>query len=179
MRNQSTRSHRCLSGIKKLFLGFNIINLKIVTTPLTMPWCHLQNSGTTKKSSSLEKIKDNYILSILIIGLTTLVYHSHLFIYTVYDCLKASSTFSSCDSRNLNLSPFCNTSSTSLAMWQPSVLETYGEKKNLSYLDEMTVPMRQRYPNSMPNRELITSLTEVTIWRLSVNYESHWTGVSQ
>ena len=79
------------------------------------------------------------------------------------------SIHSSCDSRNLNLSPLCNLSLTSLAMWQPSVLETYGEKKNLSYLDEMTVPMRQRYPNSMPNRELITSLTEVTMTAKNVD----------
>ena len=44
-------------------------------------------------------------------------------------------------------------------MWQPSVLETYGEQKKLDYLDKITGPMRQRYPNSMGDRELITSLT--------------------
>ena len=74
---------------------------------------------------------------------------------------KAFSTPSSCDSRNLNLSPFCNTSSTSLAMWQPSVLETYGEEGKLDYLDKITGPMRKKYPNSTGDRELITSLTEV------------------
>ena len=94
---------------------------------------------------------------------------SHIFVYTVHDCLKTSSTFSPCDSRNLNLSPFCNTSSTSLAMWQPSVLETYGEQKKLDYLDKITGPMRQKYPNSMGDRELITSLTEVKIQCLSNN----------
>ena len=62
----------------------------------------------------------------------------------------------------MNLSPFCNTSSTSLAMWQPSVLETYGGQK-LDYLDKMTGPMRKKYPDSMGDRELITSLTEVKI----------------
>ena len=87
--------------------------------------------------------------------------------YTIHDCLKALLTFSSCDSRNLNLSPFCDTSSTSLAMWQPSVLETYGDQKKLDYLDNMTGPMRQSYPNSMGDRELITSLTEVKIQCLS------------
>ena len=68
---------------------------------------------------------------------------------------------SACDSRNLNLSPFCNTSSTSLALWQPSVLETYGEQKKLDYLDNITGPMRQKYPYSMGDKELLTSLTEV------------------
>ena len=72
-------------------------------------------------------------------------------------------TRSSCDSRNLNLSPFCNTSSTTLAMWQPSVLETYGELKKPDYLDNIEGPMRKKYPNSMVEREIITSLTEVTI----------------
>ena len=95
-------------------------------------------------------------------GHTGIIFHIYL-CYTVHNCLQALSTFSSCDSRNLNLSPFCNTSSTSLAMWQPSVLETYGDQKNLSYLDELTGPMRQKYPNSMADRELITSLPKVTI----------------
>ena len=49
-------------------------------------------------------------------------------------------------------------------MWQPSVLETYGEQKKLDYLDKMTGPMRQSYPNSMGDRELITSLTEVKMF---------------
>ena len=48
-------------------------------------------------------------------------------------------------------------------MWQPSVLETYGEQEKLDYLDKITGPMRKKYPNSMVEREIITSLTEVTI----------------
>ena len=93
---------------------------------------------------------------------------------TVYTTINKSSIRSftepsSCDSRNLNLSPFCKTSSTSLAMWQPSVLETYGEHK-LDYLDKITGPMRRKYPNSMAERELITSLTEVIILNL-INQE--------
>ena len=47
-------------------------------------------------------------------------------------------------------------------MWHPSVLETYGEQK-LDYLEKITGPMRRKYPNSMADRELITSLTEVMI----------------
>ena len=48
-------------------------------------------------------------------------------------------------------------------MWQPSVLETYGEEGKLDYLDKIAGPMRKKYPNSMGEREIITSLTEVTI----------------
>ena len=68
--------------------------------------------------------------------------------------------FSQCDSRNLNLSPFCNLSTTSLAMWQPSVRETYGILAT-TYINETTGPLRLKYPNRMGERELITSLSEV------------------
>ena len=70
------------------------------------------------------------------------------------------STFSSCDSRNLNLSPFCNLTSTSLAMWQPSVLETYGNLTT-NYINKITGPLRPKYPGSMGENELISSLTKV------------------
>ena len=68
--------------------------------------------------------------------------------------------FSSCDSRNLNLSPFCNLNLTSLAMWQPSILETYGNQTT-SYVNQMSGPLRLKYPDSMGERELISSLTQV------------------
>ena len=67
---------------------------------------------------------------------------------------------SSCDSRNLNLSPFCNLTSTSLAMWQPSVQETYGNLKT-DYIEQISGPLRLKYPNSMADEELITALTKV------------------
>ena len=76
------------------------------------------------------------------------------------------SIHSSCDSRNLNLSPFCNLSLTSLAMWQPSVLETYGDQTT-SYVDRISGPMRMNFPNWMEQRELITSLTKVLQSNLS------------
>ena len=72
---------------------------------------------------------------------------------------------SSCDSRNLNLSPFCNLTSTSLAMWQPSVLETYGNQTT-SYINATSGPMRRNFPNSTAERELITSLTKVWLIHL-------------
>ena len=74
--------------------------------------------------------------------------------------LLIRSIHSSCDSRNLNLSPLCNLSLTSLAMWQPSVLETYGNLTT-DYVAKITGPLRPKYPNSMGHRELITSLTKV------------------
>ena len=72
------------------------------------------------------------------------------------------SPHSSCDSRNLNLSPFCKLTSTSLAMWQQSILETYGNQTT-TYIDGISGPMRLKFPYSMQERELITSLTEVLL----------------
>ena len=69
-------------------------------------------------------------------------------------------TPSSCDSRNLNLSPFCELTSTSSAMWLPSVLETY-KNQTTSYFHQRTGPMRLKFPKSMAEREIITSLTKV------------------
>ena len=66
----------------------------------------------------------------------------------------------SCDSRNLNLSPFCNLDAKSLAMWQPSILETYGNQTT-GYIERLSSPMRMNFPNNMEERELIASLTQV------------------
>ena len=79
-----------------------------------------------------------------------------------------SISFSKCDSRNLNLSPFCKMNLTSLAMWQPSILETYGNITT-SYVDQLNGPLRSKYPNSMEKRELISSLTQVCIKLLFEN----------
>ena len=70
------------------------------------------------------------------------------------------SLYSSCDSRNLNLSPFCDLSSTLLAMWQPSVLETYGNQTT-TYVNQTLGPLRLKYPNLMGEKELISFLTKV------------------
>ena len=74
--------------------------------------------------------------------------------------ISTNQLYSPCDSRNLNLSPFCDLSLTPMAMWQPSVLETYGNQTT-DYINKTSGPMRKKYPNSMDKRELITSLTEV------------------
>merc|ERR1719150_2766623 len=71
--------------------------------------------------------------------------------------------FSSCNSRNLNLSPFCQLTSTSttlaMQMWQPSVLKTYGDKTT-SYVEGISGPLRDKYSDAMEKEELITSLTQ-------------------
>ena len=74
--------------------------------------------------------------------------------------ISTNQIFSPCDSRNLNLSPFCDLSLTSLAMWQPSVLKTYGNQTK-DYVIKTSGPLRKKYPNYMDDRELITSLTQV------------------
>ena len=68
-----------------------------------------------------------------------------------------------CDSRNLNLSPFCNLSSQSLPKWQPEINSTYGNSST-SYTSALPGPMRPRYPGqgkSGAERELLVSLTQV------------------
>ena len=67
---------------------------------------------------------------------------------------------SSCDSRNLNLSPFCDLTSPSLTMWRPSVVETY-EDQTTDYVNKIVSPLRPKYPNAMDEREIIKSLTKV------------------
>ena len=47
-----------------------------------------------------------------------------------------------------------------MQMWQPSVLETYGDGTT-RYVKEISGPLRDKYPDPMHKEELITSLTEV------------------
>ena len=47
-----------------------------------------------------------------------------------------------------------------MQMWQPSVLETYGDKTT-SYVERISGSLRDKYPDSMDKEELITSLTKV------------------
>ena len=47
-------------------------------------------------------------------------------------------------------------------MWQPNVLETYGNQ-NTSYVNEISGPMRLNFPSYMEERELITSLVKVLL----------------
>ena len=66
-----------------------------------------------------------------------------------------------CDSRNLNLSPFCNLSASSLVKWQPAVNSTYGDITT-SYTSRLPGPIRLMYPTSEQSQdELLSSLTEV------------------
>ena len=45
-------------------------------------------------------------------------------------------------------------------MWQPSVLETYGNLTT-GYINKTKGPLRLNYPNFMGERELISSLAKV------------------
>ena len=134
--------------VNSILVFIGVITSQTVTTSPTLPECPPHNSGAIFGLSA-EGQSDPFHIKI-----------SFLFAIIDSDLLL---TRSSCDSRNLNLSPFCNTSLTSLAMWQPSVLKTYGGQEKLDYLDKITGPMRKKYPNSMGDRELITSLTEVRV----------------
>ena len=44
-------------------------------------------------------------------------------------------------------------------MWQPGVLETYGNLKT-DYVSNISGPLRNKYLGSMNEEELITSLTK-------------------
>ena len=95
---------------------------------------------------------------------------------TTYSAMMSSSVFRShpknllnlflfriCDSRNLNLSPFCNLTSQSLAKWQADINSTYGNSST-AYASSLPGPMRPRYPGqgkSGAERELLVSLTQV------------------
>ena len=45
-------------------------------------------------------------------------------------------------------------------MWQPSILETYGNQ-TAAYVKQISGPLRSKYPDSMDEEELITSLVKV------------------
>ena len=65
-----------------------------------------------------------------------------------------------CDSRNMNLSPFCNLTSSFLVKWQPTINATYGNI-NTNYTSGLPGPMRPRYPPSMLGNELLSPLAQV------------------
>ena len=69
-----------------------------------------------------------------------------------------------CDSRNLNLSPFCYMTAKSLAKWQPVINSTYGNTE-AEYIKRLQIigPLRLKYPGQSKEEELLASLTEVVI----------------
>ena len=70
-----------------------------------------------------------------------------------------------CDSRNLNLSPFCSLESSSAPMkLKPTVEATYGSKAiiDTNYVQDLPTPMRKEYPlESMASNEILSFLAEV------------------
>ena len=79
--------------------------------------------------------------------------------------LNLSSLSRRCDSRNLNLSPFCglDASSTPLKL-QPTVYASYGSI-DPNYVQNLPSPMRKEYPiESMVSNEILSTLAEVWLW---------------
>ena len=71
-----------------------------------------------------------------------------------------------CDSRNMNLSPFCTLNANSmLPKWQDAVNQTYGSSRNgLEYISGLPSPIRKEYKKQiMQEREILSSLSEVNL----------------
>ena len=72
--------------------------------------------------------------------------------------------FRRCDSRNLNLTPFCTlaTATSSGALkWLPTINSTYGNATT-AYTSSLAGPMRREYPTqNMAEDEIITHLAKV------------------
>ena len=68
-----------------------------------------------------------------------------------------------CDSHNLNVSPFCNLDHTSGPVkWATDVKRLYEDDNILAYLKELKSPMRDRYlTKKMWSDEMLKTLTEV------------------
>ena len=102
------------------------------------------------------------------IGLSThhLLQHCYLLsiqVLQALNCALSKKESRLCDSRNLNLSPFCNLSASSLAKWQPAINSTYGNTTT-NYTNRVPGPLRLKYPKiSWEEQELLVSLTEVLI----------------
>ena len=65
-----------------------------------------------------------------------------------------------CDSRNLNLSPFCGLDSTSasLVKLEPTVRAAYGSSSiDTGYVQDLASPMRKEYPDSMASDEILSN----------------------
>ena len=73
-----------------------------------------------------------------------------------------SSLLRRCDSRNLNLSPFCGVDSSSAPLkLQPTLEESYGSK-SVGYVQDLPSPMRKEYPlQSMASDEILSPLAKV------------------
>ena len=144
--NPSVHCQQCLSGIVNGLTGswsLLILDDEFISDCNHITYLPRVTSAEFRSNSAEEK----YVALIVIVNILQISFSNF-------------SKPSSCDSRNLNLSPFCNLTSTSLAMWQPSVLETYGNLTT-TYINKTTGPLRPKYPGSMGDRELISSLTKV------------------
>ena len=73
--------------------------------------------------------------------------------------------FRLCDSRTLNVSPFCTLSNSSNPLKMAGVVkDLYGDKVP-EYVQSMISPMRDRYlTDKMRQDEMLTTLTKVSKW---------------
>ena len=71
-----------------------------------------------------------------------------------------------CDSRNINLTPFCNLSSTEdPRMWGKDILDTYSGLTTLDHIKSISSSLRMKYPTKdLKSSELVSSLTQVSIF---------------
>ena len=75
-------------------------------------------------------------------------------------------SFRRCDSRNINLSPFCTLDVNSmLPKWKTAVNDTYGSSSGgLDYINGLPSPTRKEYKKPiMRKREILSSLSEVIL----------------
>ena len=75
-------------------------------------------------------------------------------------------SFRRCDSRNINLSPFCTLDVNSmLPKWKTAVNDTYGSSSDgLDYINGVPSPTRKEYKKPiMRKREILSSLSEVIL----------------
>ena len=143
----------------KGMLSWSIVNTEILSggdlenlRPLDCQGLHSSHGRGNQRLPSMQ------------IGLSThnLLKHCHLLGIQVLQKNSFLQIFSRlCDSRNLNLSPFCTLSASTLAKWQPDIKSTYG-KTMTNYTSKLPGPLRMKYP-STPEKELLASLTQVLI----------------
>ena len=82
-----------------------------------------------------------------------------------------------CDSRNVNLSPLCQLSSTSsLLKLQPEVNGIYGNSST-EYTSSISGPVRREYPTDrMRQEELLTPLAKVFMVQKELISTKHFVG---
>ena len=138
--------------------------------PLDSPWIWGWDDESSKQQhkalSTLPPWLQRYHLCII-----NHLCRIQVLISTVYLENNPSSLLRRCDSRNLNLSPFCGVDSSSTPLkLQPTLEESYGSK-SVGYVQDLPSPMRKEYPlQSMASDEILSPLAKV--WPSFFNWKS-------